>query len=235
MATRFYLRKTAESTGISPTPDSSWEDTSNLARAQLRTASSSDALGNVSIPDDGDATNKDILIFQYVSDALTAGQTFTGGQAYEIQVQAYEEDSANNLFLTIGLRIIASDGSTVRKTAIAVVRDATEVSSIIGTPQNRRLSGTTAATNYTTQSGDRLVLEIGLGGDPSAAGVHEGTVRLGDNGASDLPEDDTNTETTRNPWFELTDTLTFGGGGGGGGSATGAGLLLAAFAKLAAV
>lgn len=208
MATRFYLVGTAEAPAITPTPDAAWENTASLVRCIGRTTKISDTLNTVT----GaalDDTDQDVIYRQYVTDELTAGQTITGSQAIKAQCRVSEADLANNLFFAVGIRVI--NVSTVQKTVLSVTRDNTEAATSL---TNRRFTATSAATNYTTVSGDRLVIEIGLSGNPSAAGDHTASMRLGDSSGSDLSEDDTST-TDNNPWLELADTLTFGGGTSG--------------------
>jgi hypothetical protein len=207
VATRFYLRATSEVTAIAPTPDSGWEDVTILARAYTRTTKTADTLATVSFADANNAA-RDILFRQYISFPLTVGQTITGAQALKAQCRCQERIAGDNMFFTIGIRVIAGDGSTVRKTVLALTADGTEISD--SSLQNRQFTATSAATNYTTVNGDRLVFEIGTGGDPANTGGadHDTDLRLGDSSASDLSEDDTST-TDNNPWIELTDTLTF--------------------------
>lgn len=109
------------------------------------------------------------------------------------------------MFLAIGIRVIADNGSTVRKVVLDVTRDDVEMATTL---TNRQFTATSATGNYVTQRGDRLVIEVGAGGDPTGSNPHDFTLRLGDSAASDLPENDTAT-TDDNPWIELTDTLTF--------------------------
>lgn len=205
MATRFYLRATAETVGISPAADAAWEDTSILARCVLRTAKSSDAMTTVAFAD-ADSTDKDVVFRQYVSEELAVGQTITGSQALKAQCRVVETDSANRMFLTFGVRVINTTGPTVNKTVLVVTRDAVEAATTL---TNRQFTATSAATNYTTVAGDRIVVEIGSGGDPDLTKSHSSSLRLGDADAADLPENDTDT-TDKNPWIEFTDTWTFG-------------------------
>lgn len=218
MATRFYLPRAATSVPISPTPDAEWEDTSALARAlMVRDASLVDAIGTVSFTD-SDVTNKDILLRQYISEELTPGQVITPAQSVVFQSQASETTSNNNMFTAFGLRIVNTDGTIVRKwmTNSTVRRDNTEIA--VTTITNRRNSHIDDGAHYTTQAGDRLVLEIGAGGDPSlTGGVHSFSMRLGGNGhGGDLPQNDTDITSNKNPWVEIDDTLTFVSSGGGG-------------------
>ena len=208
MATRLYLPASAAATPITPTPDAAWEDTSILARAMTSTAVISDPMATVSFTD-ADETNKDILFRQWISEPLTAGQTITGSQALKAQVRGKEGGGGNNLFLTLGIRVIAANGTTVQKVVLAPTRDDVELAT--ATLTNRQFTATSAATNYTTVTGDRLCIELGTGGDPLTANNHNSDLRLGDAAASDLAENDTST-TDDNPWVQLTDTLTFGAG-----------------------
>jgi carbonic anhydrase/acetyltransferase-like protein (isoleucine patch superfamily) len=205
MATRLYLPASTATTRISPTPDAAWEDTSALARIVTHTAVISNAMASVSFAD-ATNTDKDVLLRQYVTKLpLTVGQTITGSQALKWQVRGLERVAGNNLFTTIGIRVVK--GTTVNKTVLVVTRDGVELSSAL---TNRQFTATSAATNYTTVAGDFLVVEIGAGGDPANTGGadHDYTLRLGDAAAADLAEDDTTT-TDNNPWVQFTDTLTF--------------------------
>lgn len=208
MATRLYLPATAEVTAISPTASASWEDTTILARVVARTSKRNNTLTSVSFSD-ANAANRDVLFRQYVSLELDAGQTITGGQNLKAQALCSETDAGNAMFLAIGIRVIANDGSTVRKVVLDVFRDAVEIrDDAAGGLQNRQFATTSAVTNYTTLAGDRLVIEVGTGGDPAGGKSHSSTIRLGDSSGTDLAEDDTTT-TDNNPWIEFTDTLTF--------------------------
>ena len=207
MATRFYLPASAATTPISPTPDAAWEDTSILIRANTSTTKISNPMLTVNF-DDADVTDRDVIFNQYVSSELTSGQTITGAQAIKGQARVVESDIGNNMFLTLGIRVIASNGSTVQKTVLTVTRDNTEAVAEPTALTNRQFTATSAAGNYTTVAGDSLVIEIGMGGDPIGGACHCSQIRLGDAAASDLAEDDTTT-TDNNPWVELTDTLTF--------------------------
>lgn len=203
MVTRFYLPASASSTPITPTPDAGWEDTSIVARAMTSTATIGDAMATVSFTDN-DATNKDVCFRQYVSLELEAGQTINQAQTVKLVCRAKERDASCNLFTALGIRVI--NGVTVNKTVLAVFRDSTEANAT--TLTNRALSTNSAVGNYTTVAGDRLVIEIGMGGDPNAGSDHDSDMRLGDSAASDLAEDDTTTTDNR-PWVQLNDTLAF--------------------------
>jgi hypothetical protein len=206
MASKFYLRNTTETVGISPTPDSGWEDTASFARCLLRLASSSDALTTVTITETS-STSKDCLARQYIA-PLKSGQTVTGAQAVQFVAKFTETTTGNNMNSAFGIRVIASDGSTVRKTVLAVTREAAEFDAgTPGTLESRNNTATSEATNYTTVAGDYLVVEIGAGGDPSSTNPHTYNISLGDNAAAFLDASDVDTGAD-NPWCQMTDTLT---------------------------
>lgn len=52
-------------------------------------------------------------------------------------------------------------------------------------------------------NGDRIVIELGIISVNTSTTEYTGTIRIGDNGASDLPENETETDTTMNPWLEF--------------------------------
>ena len=206
MATRVYCPLSAESQPYTATLDAAWSDQSILVRAIARTTKLGSTTTNVDFPTDGDATDKNIAFRQYLSFPLTAGQTITGGQAIKAQVRCRQFDAGNNMFVTVGIRVIASDGTTIRKAVLAATRDNVEGGNAAAT--NRQFTATSAATNYTTVAGDRLEFVLGTGGDPDVGKSHQSRLVLGDdNGATDLPEDDTTN--AGDPWIELADTLTF--------------------------
>jgi hypothetical protein len=104
--------------------------------------------------------------------------------------------------------IVSQDGNTVRATIRSKVSEGTELATAL---TNRFLS-TTLSAGYTTVSGDRLVVEFSVVGTPVGAGGvqgHNASLRFGGSGATDLPENDTSTSTTENPWIEFVTNITF--------------------------
>lgn len=205
MATKCFLRRTAETTGFAPTPDAGWEETSSIVRAWLRTATSGDSHADVTITETN-STDRDVLARQYIA-PLKAGQTITGGQAVQFVARFQESTSNNNMHSVFGIRVVNIDG-TVKKTVLAVTREANEMVASPTTATARNNTATSAATNYTTVAGDFLVVEIGAGGDPSGSSPHTYVIGLGDNAGTFLAANDTET-TANDPWVQLADTLIF--------------------------
>ncbi len=206
MSTKFTLGPSGETVPISPTPDAGWEDTSQFFRALCKKQQRS--LGSLQSDFiDLDNTNKDILFAQFISDKLSAGQIITGSQIISAQCLVSETDPKNNMFFTIGIRVIAANGITIQKTILNVNRGVTEADPFAIV--NRSIFVNASATNYTTVSGDRLVIEMGMGGDPNnVGGVHDSIMIFGDVG-SPLPQDESST--SGYPWVQLTDTISFQG------------------------
>lgn len=207
MATKIYLPRLAQTTAISPSIDAGWNNAPALVRAQAKTTTGSDAIATVTITET-DSTSRDICAAQYIA-PLKAGQTITGGQAVQFVCQFQESTSNNNMNSSFGIRIMASDGTTVRKTVLAVTREANEVVASPTVHTNRNNTATSVAGNYTTVAGDFLVIEIGAGGDPSGSSPHTYSLRLGNATATFLTANDTGTSSTDNnsPWVQLADTL----------------------------
>jgi hypothetical protein len=205
MATRFYLPFSAESTPFVFSTSSEWEDQTALVRAVARTTTIGNAMATATFTDTNNA-NRDILYRQYQTYPLTPGQIITGAQAIKAQARCAEVAAGNNMFFTVGLRIL-NKAAIEQKVMLAPTRDATEAALTL---TNRQFTATSTAGSYTTVAGDYLVIEIGMGGDPANSGGadHDSSIRLGDAAASDLLENDSTTTDLR-PWVELTSTLTF--------------------------
>ena len=150
---------------------------------------------------DTDGTDKDILFRQYVSDPIAA-QTISA-QALKFQMRCLENSIDNNMYLALGIRVVSGDGGTVRGTILAVTRD--DVESVIAL-YNRQFTAT--STQVIAQDGDRIVIEVGMGGEPIEGSDHDSSISIGDDSGTDLPEDDTTT-TTYNPWVEFANTIPF--------------------------
>ena len=203
MATLLYFHNSVAAP-VSPNFLGTWSNTSIASRILLATGTGGSAMTTVSFSD-ADVTDQQILFRQCVSHPLTPGQTITGGQTWALQMRVSETATGNNLFLRRFICVV--NGNTNNKSLVLATLDNLEAATTL---TNRVNGGTTQVTNYTTVSGDRLLVELGMSGDPSGGGApsHSSSMSWGNDAGSDLPVDDTTT-TALNPWFSLTDTLTF--------------------------
>ena len=201
MPTRFYLPSTGAA-AVSPAYSSGWEDTSIASRLKCVVAKISSAMATVSFLDN-DATDKDILFRQWVSDPIAA-QTIAA-QTVKIQVRGQEAGEARNMFLAWAIKVMSNDGTVERGVLVALQRDATELDS---TPTLTNRGDSATSTQVVALVGDRIVIEIGGGGDPGLASDHDSDLSVGDDNVSDLPENDTTT-TANNPWVEFANALSW--------------------------
>lgn len=202
MATKLYLESSG-TPNISPTPNAGWTDQAQFARLKTSTTKQSSVMATVSVFDVL-STQADIIIGQWISDFLDVDQTITGAQAVNIVARFAEVAANNNLFLTWAVYVF--NGTTLNKTVVTKRVDGTEV--VATTLTSRTDSATSVAGDYTTVAGDRLVIEVGLSGDPSGSNTHDGSMSIGSDSATDLTMAD-GTTTANNPNVILTDTLTF--------------------------
>lgn len=204
-ATRFNLPSTGAA-AVEPTPNASWNDTSIHAHLKCVTTKITSAMTTRSFSD-ADETNKNILFNQWVSDPIAA-QTISA-QTIKIQMRCSEVNAKNNLFLTWAVYVFNNAGDTLRGTVVPLQRDGTEVIASTDPATEAVNRGDSAtSTQVISQDGDRIVVETGLGGDPALGGTHSGSIIIGDDSGTDLPENDTGT-LPNNPWLQFTNEITF--------------------------
>lgn len=213
MATRFFLHPGA-SPGVSPAFDAGWEKTTGAFRRLMSTArepvppgTGSESLsGNENVA----TADYDVLIVQFISAPLSGAQNVGGGGAtLKGQIRASESNVDADFRAQLKAYIVSRDGGTVRGTLLDF--DASVLTSEFATSlTNRKFPlGSPAATSLVAASdGDRIVLEVGFRSHNSHTTSRTGTLDIRQSAGTDLAEDETTT-TANDPWFELSDTLTF--------------------------
>lgn len=201
MAIRYRLPSSGAA-AVSPATQS--YSHTQATRRPLPTSDSSALATQAYTPDAGDhLVAGDAHHIQFVSDALAANLRFASGQAFKYAIQCLEAHTNNNLTLQVWAGIYSSDGSTLLATIRSKVADNTELATAL---TNRFFSGTLDG-SYTTTGGERLVVEFSVVGTPAASSGtqgHNSSLRWGSAGAGgDLPENDSSTGTTLNPWIEF--------------------------------
>lgn len=213
MSTKLYFQSTASSP-ITPAVSSSWDySISAFARYPTSITKASQAMTFISLDGNGDASDNDYCFGQWISGALAA-QTIGGTDVYvKIQMRCMEEAARVNAFLTATVRILSGDGTTVRGTVCALTRDNTEMvattNEALATNRAWAISSTTAVS---AQEGDRIVIEVGSGGDPSSGSggnSHDSDICVGDASSTDLTIDDDMEVANNNPYCLFEDDITW--------------------------
>lgn len=209
MATRFYLPSSG-AVNVSPVISGSDWSHINVTRRPLNSINGGSVISTLNYaPDVADHLVSGIShLIQFVSDILPPQVIIS--QIIKLQLRALEANANNNLVINWKLYSVSEDGGTVLGNLVSLRADGLEAGTVL-TNRGDSVSSVlfTATTNF------RLVLEIGLGGLPIAtSGVqgHNGSLSFGENGISDLPEDDVATGAL-NPWLQFSQNIQFKTGG----------------------
>jgi hypothetical protein len=203
---RLYLRPSGGTPGITPTQASEWDFFTGFTRVVPSPTKTNTAFANKAVTDATATANRDALAYQFVY-PLQAGIAFATTQTIKGRVLALEGATASNLRSQAVIRVIASDGTTVRATLYAgdtttgTANPTSEWATAATNRQMPRGTSVAVAANYTTVAGDYLVIEIGY--RKHAAASTTGTIRLGDTTAStDLAENEATT-TDGSTWIDF--------------------------------
>jgi hypothetical protein len=201
IGTRLYFPSSG-SAAVWPVFSADWEDTTSAspARRPLQRFPSGTAMTTVSFTD-LNADDRDILMYQGVSLPLSGAQTVVA-QRVRLSLRASETLATNNMFVTWNVRVFSNDGGTLRGTVLGVTRDDVEVATSLTCRDVLTVGSAVSA-----QDGDRIVVELGVGGDPLTS--HDSSIRVGDAATGDLPSDDASTSDL-NPYIQFEQSFTFG-------------------------
>ncbi len=214
MATRFYLPSTGAA-AVSPAFPAGFEHTSEADRLKMVTTKIVSAMASKAVTKQSAVSNEDVAVRMYVSDPLSGAQTITG--TAKGQILALESNAAANAVPQQALLVVTNDGSTVRGTLIDLhtgtgVGNEFSATTLTNRKYPRGWAGAGAAlSSVSAQDGDRIVLVVATRLQENSNVLRTMTFRFGDAIGSDLPEDEVATAEA-DPWFELSQTLTFQSG-----------------------
>lgn len=209
MATRFYMAGSG-TPSISPAFDAGWEQTGQAVRLSAVPKIKLSALSaptnlTVTVPI---TTTQDILVAQFVSGPLPT-QTISGLFSVVVLCDALTSASVNG-HLAYVLKIVSPDGGTIRGTLASDFGSGTAFSSSGVTNASTRIygDGSTAVvlSPQTAQTGDVLVLELGVHAAAPSNASGSAILRFGFDGSADYALT-TGLSTTITPWFELSQNL----------------------------
>ena len=205
MARRLWFPDTQPAPVTPPAPSGTdWEHVNSVQRALLLAPDGSALATTAYAPDAADdLTDKDSHHRQYVGPCLAA-QTLSGNVTAQLQCQ--ETFNNDNLFLALKILVCNRAGSSTAATLLAITR-ATSAELSSSADANRTFPST-ALSSFACADGDRLVVEVGLGGSISSGvgGIigHNGQIRWGCAATSgDLPVDESTTTATFRGWIEF--------------------------------
>jgi len=203
MATRFYF----PSSGVapsSPTVDTLWErQIAAFTRYPAPTTKTDTPLTDVSALF-GATTSSQTLWAQFISEPLDVDQAISGTGT--VIIRTLEGGSTEDAHLAFVVRVMVGDTSTERGTLWSSIASTSEFPT--GTPATRRHSGV-ALSAVNALAGDRLCAELGVVGVTPANAANI-TLRIGDpSGTADFANT-VGLTTDLCPWWELSQTLTFG-------------------------
>jgi hypothetical protein len=210
MSVRFYLH----STGQPPRSPAfaAWTTTAAAVRRRMARAVREGTALTSFVATKTAATNpSDVLVAQFVSEPLQA-QTISSAGFVKGIIRALESAVAADARAQMTIRVLSSDGATVRGTLLALNAGALSNEFDAATRTNRRFplnwSGSGAAlTQVVTLEGDVIVVEVGARFHTASTG-DTCTLVLGDASGTDLAEDETST-VDDTPWVEFSQDLLF--------------------------
>lgn len=202
MATRFYMGQTAVP-DISPAFDAGWEQTGSATRRTLFPKNFLKATEGAAAVDIANVitTTQDYLHAQYISGAIPA-QVLAG--TISLAIKCREANAGVNATLAVVLRVLSSDGGTVRGTLFSNFSQGTEFP--LTASEAVRIVNAQAITQTITQPGDRLCLELGWNVNAPSVASTAGMRRGFAAGSADFPLTEGDTSAA-NPWLELSQNL----------------------------
>jgi hypothetical protein len=209
MATRFYF-PWATAADVSPAITGSWTVSNTAVWRKLADTKGSSTIQFASaFTLGGDSVATSACERVYVSAPMAAGNVFTATtHTFSGELMTREwgiTDNADRIYVLI--KIVSEDGNTVRGTIVNFGTYGTTSEFSNNTIGSCRIIGYNDALtgSVTTQSGDRLVVEIGFytasGTSPQANG------KWGENG-TDIAANTNSGTTNTCPWIEFSNTIT---------------------------
>jgi len=209
MATRFYLPASGTPPLASLAVNSNWELTNGLVRLPCFTAKQNTALAT-------DARTWPATITQqwcwrqYQSEILAEAYNWTTADTVSMVVGKCGEPSAltADTHLVYVVKVVSGDGTVVRGNIGLLLTASTEFPNVASAATRIHSARTNGAATFSSQVGDRIIVEIGVQGvTPAAVQVQ---MRFGDPTATGDFALTAGLTTDLDPWVELSRTVTFG-------------------------
>ena len=206
MATTLYLPSSGSPPLASLAVNSNWELSTGLVRLPCFISKQNTALTN-SIRTWASATTQQWCWWQFQSDTLMYTYNWTTSDTFSMVIRCLEVNLACDSHLAYVVRVVSGDGSVIRGVIGLYHATSTEFATSAATRiHSARVNG---ATTFSSQAGDRIIVEIGLHGvTPSTA--YSNTIRIGDPSATGDFALTAGLTTDLCPWVRLSRDVVFG-------------------------
>lgn len=208
MATRLYLPSSGTPPLASLPINTNWELSTGLVRLPCFTTKQNTVLATSTRTWPATATQQ-WAWWQFQSDILKYAYNWTTADAISMVIgKCGEAATGTDTHLAYIIRIVSGDGTTIRGVIGLYHATSTEyplVASAATCIHSARVDG---ATNFSSQVGDRIIIEIGVHGvTPTATNVQ---MRIGDPTVGNDFALTAGLTTDLRPWVELSRTVEFG-------------------------
>jgi hypothetical protein len=198
MATRLYF---SESMAVDITPGfAAFTETDGMLRREMSVNKSQSAMANHTTGQTATGAGSSQGIRQYISPPMAA-QTISAG-TWKGTILALESGTNDNVdAIRSSLRYWDVSAAGFGGTSLVALGNGT-VAEFNATLRAKRIASGGATTSVTVDIGDRLVFDIGYTNTTAGVSI-SATLRFGDNGTTDLGDNETDTTTSLNPFIEL--------------------------------
>lgn len=209
MTTRLYLPSSGTAPLTSLAIDSRWELSTGLVRRPCYHTKSNTALASTVTAWPATLTQQ-WCWYQFQSDTLAAAYDWTTSDTVSMVLgQCAESELQTDTHLAYCIRVVSGDGTSIRGTVGLFHTSSLEFPTFANGPRTRiftaRVEGATA---FSSQIGDRIIVELGVHGvTPTQTTVQ---LRVGDTAALADFALTVGLATDLCPWVELSRTVSFG-------------------------
>jgi len=208
MATTLYLPSSGSPPLASLAVDSNWELTNGLVRLPCKTTKQNTALTPSQRTWPATSTQQ-WCWYQYQSEQLLGAYSWTTADTVSMVIgKLAETTTSGDTHLAYVVRVVSSDGATIRGVVGLYHATSTEVALMASAATRIHNARTNGATNFSSQIGDRIIIEIGWHGFTPAAELTQ--MRVGDPSATSDFALTSGLTTDLCPWVRLSQTVTFG-------------------------
>jgi len=208
MATRFYLPSSGTPPLSSLAVNTNWEQTTGLVRLPTKTTKQNTALTSSNRTWPSTATQQ-WAWYQFQSEQLLAAYSWTTADTVSMILgKLAETTTSGDTHLAYIVRVVSADGSVIRGVIGLMHATSTEFALTASAATRIHSALTTGATAFSSQIGDRIIIELGVHGvTPAAESIQ---MRVGDpTAAADFALTSALT-TDLCSWVELSRTVSLG-------------------------